>query len=679
MKHKPIKKLFIANRGEIARRIALSCRKLGIKSVALYSGEQPHAFLLDAVSEFIQVPSETTELYLNPQRMLELARQSGCDAIHPGFGFLSENAGFARACSDAGFTWVGPTADSIAAMASKAAAKNLAEKAGVPIIPGLENITYDAKKPNHQAIETFARKAGYPLLFKAALGGGGKGMRIVTQASEIPEALQRAASEGLNSFGDGSLIVERYLTKPRHVEVQIFGDQHGHVVAFGDRDCSLQRRHQKIIEEAPAPDLTPETRKAMHAAAIKLAKAVNYVSAGTVEFLVDWSDTARQAAATPFFFLEMNTRLQVEHPVTEEVFGLDLVAWQLRVAQGEPLPDDFAHRAARGHSIEVRIYAEDTQQNFLPAPGPVLAFVPAQGPGIRWEVGVDTTDTITAAFDPMIAKLIATGENRAAAIARLLLALEETLLAGPKNNLSFLREVLRASTFKDGAIATDFIKAHADQLNQTIGHQQTAHDDQLRDTLKTIAAQGIPDSIIANGGHVSPATIINSAFSAAAVAPAKHPDGATATNVMRTLNQLTSRSPFLPRTQVAYGRVLLDRGGTTRACWYVLARAPDRSEAWLLSDTYATTAINSKSDNGSSGKTAKSDVQVTAPVPGKIVALRVEAGRNVAEGDILLVIESMKMEFEIRATRAGTVQKILRSQGEQVTAGDVLVVFEKTT
>ena len=428
-----IKRIFIANRGEIARRIAQTAKKLGIETVALTDKSVPPAYLADVVTKFVHVKEETTQVYLNPDLMIQYAKTSGADAIHPGFGFLSENAGFAEAVVKAGITWVGPRPGAIDAMASKATARNHAEKAKVPCLPGLNGLDLShGESKALQELEQFASKAGFPLLIKAAYGGGGKGMRIVNKKEELAENARRAAAEAISSFGNGSLIVEKYLPAPRHVEVQVMADKHGNVCIFGDRDCSLQRRHQKILEEAPAPNIPADVRAAMHSAAQGLAGAVGYDNAGTVEFLLD--ETNRDHVS--FYFLEMNTRLQVEHTVTEEVFNVDLVEWQIRVARGEELPLEFKTLKPRGHSIEVRIYAEDPGTNFFPAPGPVRAFVPSFGRGVRWEIGMDTVDEISTRFDPMISKLVCTAGDRPQAMELVAQTLERTLFAGPSRRIS---------------------------------------------------------------------------------------------------------------------------------------------------------------------------------------------------------------------------------------------------
>ena len=391
-----MKKLFIANRGEIAARIAESAKKLGIQTATITAKDKTPIFLDGLIDNWIKVEDDSSQTYLNEDLMISLAKASGSEAIHPGFGFLSEKASFAKKVEESGLIWVGPSYKSIEEMASKAEAREIAAKAGVPLVPGLENIT-----SNDQIIE-LGESAGYPLLIKAALGGGGKGMRVVESKEEILNSIDRARSEALNSFGDDKIIVEKYITNPRHVEVQVLADKHGNVAILGDRDCSVQRRHQKIVEEAPATHIHPETRKKMHQAAKQLAEKVNYVSAGTVEFLLDASvdDSVEQK----FYFLEMNTRLQVEHPVTEMIFGIDLVSWQLKISEGAKLTEEVLNAKPKGHSVEVRLYAENCLDNFFPAPGKIDFFKPSFKNHARWEIGLDMVDEISPNFDPMIAK-----------------------------------------------------------------------------------------------------------------------------------------------------------------------------------------------------------------------------------------------------------------------------------
>ena len=665
-----LKRLFIANRGEIARRIALTARRLGIETVVLTDRTPPPEYLLGIVSHFVQVANESPALYLDANFMLEQAQKAGCDSVHPGFGFLSENAEFAAKTIAMGMTWVGPNPEAITAMASKAAARIYAEKAHVPCVKGLSGFPVpDSEAGDFSALEAFADKAGYPLLLKAAYGGGGKGMRLIHRRDELRAAALRATSEAKNSFGNGSLICEQYLGAPRHVEVQILADKHGHVVAVGDRDCSLQRRHQKIIEEAPATELTPATRAALHQAAVSLAAAVGYDSTGTVEFLVDWTEDSRTADLQRCYFLEMNTRLQVEHPVTEEVFGLDLVEWQLRVAQGEHLPTQFNQLQPHGHSVEVRIYAEDTNKDFFPAPGPVAAFQPALGPGIRWELGLSEVDEITGRFDPMIAKLVATGANRETALMRLGDALRRTVFAGPENNIALLEQLVCDSDFAKGPVTTHFLGEQLAGLITKIGEKREAHAD---------AAEGLLDQLMSNqlgAGHkisgTTPAAVTQSIFGGAT----RQPTTATV--------EVASVKEHLVKTGQGYGQELRVKSGSgllmgaeTRPFWYAALNTSKERLGWVgVGGIVYSRCLTLSSARLDRQRRGGNTADVVAPVPGRVIAVKVATGDTVEIGQTLFVLESMKMEFEVKAAAPGTVAQLSVKQDEQVTAGQQLAIW----
>jgi acetyl/propionyl-CoA carboxylase alpha subunit len=667
-----IKRLFIANRGEIARRIALTAQRLGIETVALTDRKVPPAFLADVVSILYRVPEETTALYLNAAEMIRLAKLTECDAVHPGFGFLSENAAFAADVVSAGLTWVGPNAEAIEAMASKAAARSLAIKAKVPCIEGLDGVDIEEDPvKGKEALKKFAANTGFPLLIKAAYGGGGKGMRIVRDVDSLVEQSVRAASEARNSFGNGLLVVERYLESPRHVEVQILADKNGQAFAIGDRDCSLQRRHQKIIEEAPAPELHESTRQAMHDAAIGLAKAVGYDSAGTVEFLVDGAAPA--TARQPFYFLEMNTRLQVEHPVTEEVFGLDLVEWQLRISCGEKMPAGFATLQPRGHSVEARIYAEDVHNNFFPAPGPVSAFVTPSSPGIRWEIGLDIVDEVTTRFDPMISKLVATGESRATALSRLNQTLRQMFLANQANNISLLTWLSGVSEFRERAVSTHFI---ADQMT-AFGKWETKSRDQLEKaaTAAIDAVSSNSSGLTYGSAELSIYSLTRSAFGGGKPIAVTAPIGDIASSVMLHHERITSQDAITV-TRMGIGSVnwnghhvpfhySIRKSGGTRTIHTNLGGHDFQRiiEKPGLSSFAGTTGTASGAANSR---------HVSAPVPGKIVAIKVSAGTEVEEGSPVLIIESMKMEFEVRSQRTGKIESVEVAVGDQVTAGQTI-------
>jgi len=440
------KKILIANRGEIAVRIMRACRELGIKTVAVYSDADKNSQHTQFADEAIHIGDPSPkESYLNADKLIQAALRSEADAIHPGYGFLSESASFAGTVASAQLTFIGPSADSIRAMGDKAESKIAMKKAGVPTVPGYEGL--DSGDDFKQA----AKEIGYPVLIKASAGGGGKGMRVVEKEADLAEAIQGASREALNSFGDERLLIEKYLADAHHIEFQIFGDQHGHLVHLFERECSVQRRHQKIIEETPSPLLTPQLRKEMGEAAVKAASAVNYFNAGTVEFIFD-------PQLSTFYFLEMNTRLQVEHPVTELTTGLDLVQWQIRVAAGERFPYSQEQLAQRGHAIECRVYAEDPANRFLPSTGKLLQFIEPRGPGIRVDSGFTAGDEVTHFYDPLLAKLIVHAENRETAIQRMQAALRDFVAHGVITNIDFLQAVLSHSDFHNGDITTRWVE-----------------------------------------------------------------------------------------------------------------------------------------------------------------------------------------------------------------------------
>ena len=443
-----LKKILVANRGEIAIRVMRACRELGIPTVTVYSEVDKNALHVQHADEAVHIgPATPKESYLNGDRIIAAAKQVNADSIHPGYGFLSENASFAAATASAGLTFIGPSAASIRAMGDKAESKIRMKAAGVPTVPGHEGLESEAD------FGQAAAEIGYPVLVKAAAGGGGKGMRVVHAEGELPEAIESARREALNAFGDERLLLEKYVANAHHVEFQVFGDQHGNLVHLFERECSVQRRHQKIIEETPSPLLTPELRKEMGQAAVAAAQAVNYYNAGTVEFIVD-PDTLK------FYFLEMNTRLQVEHPVTELVTGLDLVHWQIRVASGEHFPFNQAHFTQRGHAIECRVYAEDPANGFLPSTGKLLQYIEPRGPGIRVDSGIAAGDEVTHFYDPLLAKLIVQAENRQAALQRMQATLKEFIVHGVVTNIDFLQAVLSHPDFVNGRVSTRWVETN---------------------------------------------------------------------------------------------------------------------------------------------------------------------------------------------------------------------------
>ena len=439
------KKILIANRGEIAVRILRACRELGIPTVGVFSDVDRTSLHVRLADEAYPIgPAAARESYLSIDKILDVARKSGCDALHPGYGFLAENPALARACTDAGITFIGPSADAMETMGSKTAGKQLARRADVPTVPGMDNPI-----ENPEEAQALARSMGYPVVLKAVSGGGGKGMRVVTNDAGFAAAWRDASSEALNAFGDARVFLEKYLLGPRHIEIQIFADAHGRVVSLGERECSVQRRHQKVIEEAPSPVVTPELRKRMGDAAVRLARAGGYVNAGTVEFLVD--------ADLNYYFLEVNTRLQVEHPVTEQVTSLDLVKLQIAIAAGHRLPFAWETITPRGHAMQVRLYAEDPDNNFFPSPGQIISRHAPTGPGIRLDEGVYEGWTVPMEYDPLLSKLIAWGNSREETIARLRRALDEYTITGIRTNVSLFRRILAEPEFLRGEIHTKWL------------------------------------------------------------------------------------------------------------------------------------------------------------------------------------------------------------------------------
>jgi 3-methylcrotonyl-CoA carboxylase alpha subunit len=441
-----LRKILVANRGEIARRIFYACRELGVLSVAVYSDVDANAaWIRDADESYPLAGVTAAETYLSQDAILDVAQTCGAEAIHPGYGFLSENATFAEACAARNILFIGPSPAAMRAMGSKAGAREVALQAGVPVIPGVDGASLSLDQ-----LATAAQEIGYPVLIKASAGGGGKGMRIVESPAEFNDAVQAARGESLSSFGSDHILLEKYFTEIHHVEVQVLGDQHGRVLHLFERECSIQRRHQKIIEETPSPNVTPELRQAITAAAVSLAEAVNYVSAGTVEFVVD--------PGGRFYLLEMNTRLQVEHPITELVTGIDIAAWQIRIAAGEPLPFEQTDLKQRGHALECRLYAEDPANHFLPSIGPIAVYRPPAGPGVRVDDGIEPGSQVTPYYDPMLAKVITWGADRPEAIRKMVRALQDTVLLGVTTNVPYLLDILQTPAFQEGRTTTKFLE-----------------------------------------------------------------------------------------------------------------------------------------------------------------------------------------------------------------------------
>jgi 3-methylcrotonyl-CoA carboxylase alpha subunit len=651
-------KILIANRGEIACRVIRTAKHMGIRTVAVYSDSDAGAQHVQLADEAIHIgPSSPAESYLRGDTVINAARQTGAQAIHPGYGFLSENANFSRQCLDAGIVFIGPPASAIEVMGSKSAAKQAMEQAGVPLLPG-----YHGDNQDIVLLRSAAEDIGYPVLLKAVAGGGGKGMRQVVSASEFDDALAAAKREAASSFGNDTMLVEKYLQRPRHVEVQVFCDTQGNGVYLFERDCSVQRRHQKIIEEAPAPGISDELRSKMGESALQAAQAVDYVGAGTVEFLLDGNGD--------FYFMEMNTRLQVEHPVTEMITGQDLVAWQLMIANNERLPCTQDDLCVSGHSFEARIYAEDPYNEFLPASGRLdWLQQPAQDPNIRVDTGVTVNDEVGVFYDPMIAKLIVWGENRSQALARLHQALSEYQIAGVTTNIQFLKKIAESDAFRDGDISTDFIERNQEALFEI----------------------SLPD-----------------------------PDNLVATAVLALALQqrkgITDSSPWQqtdywrPNLQKQHTRTL-DLAGETTCCdiiessdhEFTISSGELRvTAAGELSGNELRTVINGQTSNctvfnqagaytvfSPDGTFSFHEVMpdlgeelyhddgtgFKAPMNGTIVDILCTAGERVEAGEILIIMEAMKMEHSIRAPSPGTVNEIYFSKGDLVDGGAALIGF----
>jgi len=655
-------KILIANRGEIAVRVASTASQLGIASVAVYSSADKQALHVEACDEaFCIGAAAASESYLNATRILEVAQQCAATAIHPGYGFLSENAAFARACEAAGIAFIGPPASAIEAMGSKSQAKALMEAAGVPLIPGYHG---DEQRDDELAAES--KRVGYPQLLKASAGGGGKGMRLVEAENEFAEALVSARREASAAFGDDKMLIERYLGKPRHVEMQIFADNQGNCVHLFERDCSIQRRHQKVLEEAPAPGLSDELRARMGETAIDCAKAIGYIGAGTVEFLLD--------ADGSFYFMEMNTRLQVEHPVSEMITGQDLVEWQLRVAAGESLPLQQQQIVLQGHALEARIYAENPQREFMPAAGQIgYLKLPGLNAGVRVDTGVRCGDTIGINYDPMIAKLIVHGPDRATAVARLAHALQQYQILGLHTNLGFLSRLVAMPEFGAADFDTGFIATHHDRL--------FAHDDEgFNHALVLAAAAMLPALDTRANFRVgnSPWDCRNQwrmNLQASQRVRLEH-DGAQYEVVIERRHNgwnfiCNGIDYLLDGCWVDAQRMRIEVNG--EVVEFPVLREQDSIALIDQGQAFKFDLANAKHDAG--GVAADAD-HPRAPMSGAVVALPVAVGDTVEPGTTLVVIEAMKMEHAIVAQLDASVGEILVAVGEQVEEGDTLILLE---
>ncbi|MNJ19833.1 MULTISPECIES: acetyl/propionyl/methylcrotonyl-CoA carboxylase subunit alpha [Pseudomonas] len=650
MSRTPLTTLLVANRGEIACRVMRTAKALGLTTVAVHSAidrEARHSREADIRIDL--GGAKAAESYLDIDKLLAAAKASGAQAIHPGYGFLSENAGFARAIEQAGLIFLGPPASAIDAMGSKSAAKALMEQAGVPLVPG-----YHGEAQDLETFRAAAEKIGYPVLLKATAGGGGKGMKVVEHESQLGEALASAQREAQSSFGDARMLVEKYVLKPRHVEIQVFADQHGNCLYLNERDCSIQRRHQKVVEEAPAPGLSSAQRQAMGEAAVKAAQAIGYVGAGTVEFLLD--------ARGEFFFMEMNTRLQVEHPVTEAITGLDLVAWQIRVACGEPLPITQNQVPLNGHAIEVRLYAEDPANDFLPATGHLALYrESAPGEGRRVDSGVSEGDDVSPFYDPMLGKLIAWGETREQARLRLLAMLDEFAIGGLKSNIAFLRRILAHPAFAEAELDTGFIPRYQEQLLPApqalpAAFWQAAAEAFIQSQPLQPRTDDRYSPWAANSGFRAGVPLqISLHLTCNGEAQAINLNQAAASNLKLDGEQLLIDQDGLRRRHLA-----IRRGETLYLQWDGELHSVNRYDPIAEADA-------SHSHQGGLG----------APMNGSIVRVLVEVGQAVEAGTQLVVLEAMKMEHSIRAPHAGTVKALFCQEGEMVSEGAVLVELEE--
>ena len=664
------KKILIANRGEIACRVAATARRMAIKTVAVYSDADASAKHVAACDEAIHIGgSAPKDSYLRWEKIIAAAKATGAEAIHPGYGFLSENEDFAHACAAAGLVFIGPPASAIKAMGLKAESKQLMEKAGVPLVPG-----YHGADQDPLLLQREADRIGYPVLIKASAGGGGKGMRAVEKAEDFAAALASCQREAINSFGNDTVLVEKYAQRPRHIEIQVFGDTHGNYVYLFERDCSVQRRHQKVLEEAPAPGLSPELRQQMGEAAVAAARAVNYVGAGTVEFIVE----QRADGTMNFFFMEMNTRLQVEHPVTEAITGLDLVEWQLRVASGEKLPLAQDQLRIHGHAIEARICAETPDNNFLPATGTLHVYrkpactaferadLATRGVAVRIDDGVREGDTISPFYDSMVAKLIVHGQTREEALARLDEALAQIRIVGLSTNVQFLRYVARSASFAEANLDTALIQREEAVLfkQEPVGLPLAAAAAIAQTLLTEQAREGADPFSRRDGWQSHGVTVRRFEFefhgeAAKASLTCLHDGG-----LQLSVGDVAGPLVFAPGAQgidIQFaGQRLTTEVFTQGEADYVFT---SRGATQITAIDLLAHAGESHSEGG----------RLTAPMPGKVVSFAVKAGDKVEKGQPLAVMEAMKMEHTIAAPADGVVLELLYAPGDQVTEGAELL------
>jgi len=657
-------KILIANRGEIACRVIKTARRLGMKTVAVYSDADRGARHVAMADEAVHIGgSPARESYLVADKILDAAKRTGAQAIHPGYGFLSENAGFAEACEKAGVVFIGPPPSAIRAMGSKSEAKKIMEKARVPLVPGYHG---DDQSPELLAKE--AQRIGFPVLIKASAGGGGKGMRVVEEAAKFADQLAGAKREAKASFADDHVLVEKYLTRPRHIEIQVFADSHGNCLYLFERDCSIQRRHQKVIEEAPAPNMDPARRKEMGEAAVAAAKAIGYVGAGTVEFIANQDGS--------FYFMEMNTRLQVEHPVTEMITGQDLVEWQLVVAAGGKMPLSQDQLSIDGHAVEVRLYAEDPNRNFLPSTGTLVHLrLPAEGPHVRVDTGVREGDTVTPFYDPMIAKVIVHDRDRTSAMRRMAALMGETEVVGVTTNAGLLKALCSHPAFVGGEVDTGFIERHRDELFAKMGQA-----DDRAFAIATLArvAEWAPlsndpwdqkngfrllelghDEVRWKDGEREVAVIVRRRRDG--VLELGLPGGPVEANVRRSEE----------------GRLAIRLGNETFTAAVVRRQVADGTDYTLFADgSSQRLRLLDPLDVTQYEAVAAGEGAVRSPLPGKIIDLKIKVGDTVSRGQPLLVLEAMKMEHTLNAPADGTVKSVRYQVGEQVPEGAELVEFE---
>jgi geranyl-CoA carboxylase alpha subunit len=657
MKH--FDSILVANRGEIAQRVMRSAQQQGYRTIAIYSEADALAPHVQFADEAVMIgPPAASESYLRSDKILEAARLTGAQAIHPGYGFLSENADFSRACTEAGIVFIGPSSDAIEIMGNKAASKRRMLAAGVPCIPG-----YQDEDQSDAALQAAAAEIGVPIMVKAAAGGGGRGMRLVESLDELAAALVAARSEAENAFGSGELILEKAVLRPRHVEIQVFGDEQGNVIHLGERDCSVQRRHQKVVEEAPCPVMTEALREAMGTAAVSAAKSINYVGAGTVEFLLD--------ADNNFYFLEMNTRLQVEHPVTEMITGLDLVAMQLRVAHGYPLPLTQRDVVLNGHAIEVRLYAEDPANDFLPATGIASVWSPAGGDGIRVDHGLAEGQAISPFYDPMVAKVIAWGEDRSIARRRLVRALEGTALLGLPNNREFLLDVLRQPDFIEGRATTAFIADHYSAQTPAETEASAQHlalaacllYRQARHEARAIAVSALPTMdgytgarVLRNRYRFGP---VEQSIDVLVEELAPGEFQVQVGDLLLSLQWVDEDSNCV--------RVRLD--GIQLTAQYCL---PARGQAQVQLRGAAVAVTDALALASADEPTAGSGM-IVAPMHGNLMSLLVQPGDRVNAGQDVAVIEAMKMEHRLSSPISGEVIAVHVAEGEQVASAAIVL------